>query len=177
MRIWLRIWSCGKEGVERWPQKRQLFRQWLINLSAWWLCWPGDQRSLAQDTVSRVQSRHPEFSLRPALEEPPELGLAPGNVRGHEWGNAAAEAVQPLPSEWQESNSRLCFLSFDLSGCSVLKALQACKGSKADGPELGVQCEILFVRALGKLASAEDYPIGDSSVAGKDRKSPVHSAR
>ena len=118
----------------------------------------------------------PWVLFKASLEEPPELGLAPGNVRGHEWGNVAVAAVQPLPSEWQESNSRLCFLSFGLSGCSVLKALQAWKRSKADRPELGAQCEILFVRALGKLASAEDYPIGDSSVAGKDRKSSVHSA-
>lgn len=176
MRIWLRIWSCGKEGVERWPQKRQLSPManksvCVVTLLAW--------RSEVSGPGHRLQGpvQTPWVLFKASLEEPPELGLAPGNIRGHEWGKAAAEAVQPLPSEWQESNSRLCFLSFDLSGCSVLKALQAWKRSKADGPELRVQCEILFVRALGKLASAEDYPTGDSSVAGKDRKSPVHSAR
>lgn len=69
MRIWLRVGSCGKKGAERWPQECQLSCLWLINMSVWWLHWPGDQRSLAQDTVSRVQARHPWVLFKASLEE------------------------------------------------------------------------------------------------------------
>lgn len=97
MRIWLRIRSCGKEEVERWPQECQLFRQWLINLSAWWLCWPGDQRSLAQDPVSGVRPRHRWVLFKASLEGlTPELGLVSGNVRGPS-GETAGAACSSCP--------------------------------------------------------------------------------
>lgn len=35
MRTWLRKWSCGKEGAERWPHGHQPFCLWLIILSVW----------------------------------------------------------------------------------------------------------------------------------------------
>lgn len=98
MRIWLRIWSCGKEGVERWPQECQLFRQQLINLSAWWLCRPGDQRSLAQDTVSRVWSRHPWVLFKASLTELTSRAWpGPRECQRTQVGNAAAQHCSSCP--------------------------------------------------------------------------------